>query len=108
MLPQLLHLLGAHLEVFKFPLLLGELLLRGLDAHDAVRGGWDGDEAAEGVLDRLEPVVAIDAEQVRPGKLKVGFKMRQMVPDGYQVLVVRFFEITSSNLQNPKVHSPDS
>ena len=45
-------------------------LLGGLDAHDAV-GGWrDGHEAAEGVLDRLEPVVAVDAEQVRTGKLQ--------------------------------------
>ena len=60
------------LEVFEFPLLLGELLLCGLDAHDAVGGGRDGDEAAEGVLDRLEPVVAVDAEQVRTGKLESG------------------------------------
>ena len=58
------------LEVFEFPLLLGELFLCGLDAHDAVGGGRDGDEAAEGVLDRLEPVVAVDAEQVRARQLR--------------------------------------
>ena len=79
MQPHLLPPFGAHLEVFEFPLLLCELLLRGLDALDAVGGGGDGHEAAEAVLDRLEPVVAVDAEQVGPGKLKDDL-MKQMVP----------------------------
>ena len=69
--------LGAHLEVFELPLLLGELLLGGLDALHAVGGGRDGDQAAQRVLHRLEPVVAVDAEQVCSGKLENGISHAQ-------------------------------
>ena len=54
------------LKFFKLSLLGCELFLGGLDGLDTVRILGDGNQAPQGVADRLEPVVAVHAEQVGP------------------------------------------
>ena len=52
------------LKFFKLSLLGCKLFLCGLDGLDTVRILGDGNQAPQGVSDRLEPVVSVHTEQV--------------------------------------------
>ena len=64
----LLDFTELRLKGFQVALLVGQLPLGVLDFLDTIGGGVGGDYAPEGVLDRLEPVVAVDAEEVSSGQ----------------------------------------
>ena len=54
-----------YLEVFQSPLLFRQLFFGPFDGLDAVLTWVDCDETPERVLDRLEPIVAVHAKEVR-------------------------------------------